>query len=162
MDEQYNGNDRKVDILLHKRFMHTVKGFLEPQSTKESNKGGTITVGITGEGTPNGITSNMFELIRKEETAFVDFGVVVHSGSLVGGNVHIGSGAIIGPNVTIGQSTKIGYNVAIANYTIGDSCVIHHGVYIAQFFIFLNIQTLKALRGNTVEIGANSCIDRGS
>nr|GEX63493.1 probable UDP-3-O-acylglucosamine N-acyltransferase 2, mitochondrial [Tanacetum cinerariifolium] len=51
--------------------------------------------------------------------ALIDFGAVVHSGSLVAGNVHVGSGTVVGPNVTIGQSTKIGYNVALANCTIG-------------------------------------------
>ncbi|KAI3741066.1 hypothetical protein L1987_58733 [Smallanthus sonchifolius] len=107
-----------------------------------------------------------------DPTALIDFGAVVHSGSFVGGNVHVGSGAVVGPNVTIGQSTKIGYNVALANCTIGDSCVIHHGVCIGQdgfgFFMDENgamvkkPQALKAHIGNNVEIGANSCIDRGS
>ncbi|KAJ0921096.1 putative UDP-3-O-(3-hydroxymyristoyl)glucosamine N-acyltransferase [Helianthus annuus] len=107
-----------------------------------------------------------------DPTASIDFGAVVHSGSFVGGNVHVGSGTVVGPNVTIGQSTKIGYNVALANCTIGDSCVIHHGVCIGQdgfgFFMDENgavvkkPQALKAHIGNNVEIGANSCIDRGS
>ena len=44
-----------------------------------------------------------------DPTALIDFGAIVHSGSLVGENVHVGSGSIVGPNVTIGQSTKIGY-----------------------------------------------------
>ncbi|CAH1426649.1 unnamed protein product [Lactuca virosa] len=68
-----------------------------------------------------------------DPTQLTDFGAVVHhSWSLVGGNVHVGSGAVIGPNVTIGQSTNIGYNVALANYTIGESCAIHHGVCIVE------------------------------
>nr|XP_043621958.1 probable UDP-3-O-acylglucosamine N-acyltransferase 2, mitochondrial [Erigeron canadensis] len=107
-----------------------------------------------------------------DPTASVDFGAVVHSGSVVGGNVHVGSGTVVGPDVIIGQSTKIGYNVALANCTIGDSCLIHHGVCIGQdgFGFFVDEdgvvakkpQALKALIGNNVEIGANSCIDRGS
>ncbi|KAL8245664.1 hypothetical protein R6Q59_006880 [Mikania micrantha] len=107
-----------------------------------------------------------------DPTALIDFGAVVHSGSSVGGNVHVGSGTVVGPNVTIGKSTKIGYNVALANCTIGDSCVIHHGVCIGQdgFGFFINEdgamvkkpQALKAHIGNHVEIGANTCIDRGS
>ncbi|XP_024988374.1 probable UDP-3-O-acylglucosamine N-acyltransferase 2, mitochondrial [Cynara cardunculus var. scolymus] len=107
-----------------------------------------------------------------DPTALIDFGAVVHSGSLVGGNVHVGSGAVVGPNVAIGQWTKIGYNVSLANCTIGDSCIIHHGVSIGQdgfgFFVdeestmVKKPQALKAHIGNNVEIGANSCIDRGS
>ncbi|GKB36516.1 probable UDP-3-O-acylglucosamine N-acyltransferase 2, mitochondrial [Tanacetum coccineum] len=161
-----------------------------------------------------------------DPTASIDFGAVVHSGSLVAGNVRVGSGTVVGPNVTIGQSTKIGYahlsilkqlcsvlfmyltiqvntcdmwyNVALANCTIGDSCVIHNGVCIGQdgkinWTLALNFyklmakevshdnimlcfgfylddqgamvkkpQALKAHIGDNVEIGANSCIDRGS
>ncbi|KAM7500914.1 hypothetical protein LguiA_025328 [Lonicera macranthoides] len=107
-----------------------------------------------------------------DPTALVQLGAVVHSKSLVGANVHIGSGAIIGPAVTIGQSTKIGYNVALSNCTIGDSCVIHNGVCIGQdgfgFFVeeggdmVKKPQVLKAKVGSHVEIGANTCIDRGS
>nr|GEW52421.1 probable UDP-3-O-acylglucosamine N-acyltransferase 2, mitochondrial [Tanacetum cinerariifolium] len=54
-----------------------------------------------------------------DPTALIDFGAIVHSGSLVAGNVRVGSGTVVGPNVTIGQSTKIGFNVALANCTIG-------------------------------------------
>ncbi|GJS09438.1 probable UDP-3-O-acylglucosamine N-acyltransferase 2, mitochondrial isoform X1, partial [Tanacetum coccineum] len=174
-----------------------------------------------------------------DPTASIDFGAVVHSESLVAGNVRVGSGTVVGPNVTIGQSTKIGYahlsilkqlcsmlpmyltiqvntcdmwyNVALANCTIGDSCVIHNGVCIGQdgkinwtlalnfyklmekevshdnfvddfqsfgFYLddrgamvkkpqvskspFISYDTaLKAHIGDNVEIGANSCIDRG-
>lgn len=39
----------------------------------------------------------------------VEIGAVVHSGSVLGANVHLGSGAIVGPDVEIGQETKIGY-----------------------------------------------------
>ncbi|GJZ04610.1 probable UDP-3-O-acylglucosamine N-acyltransferase 2, mitochondrial, partial [Tanacetum coccineum] len=181
-----------------------------------------------------------------DPTASIDFGAVVHSESLVAGNVRVGSGTVVGPNMTIGQSTKIGYahlsifkqlcsmlpmyltiqvntcdmwyNVALANCTIGDSCVIHNGVCIGQdgkinwtlalnfyklmekevshdnllmifkvihqlvigfgFYLddqgamvkkpqvskspFISYDTaLKAHIGDNVEIGANSCIDRG-
>lgn len=107
-----------------------------------------------------------------DPTALIEIGAVVHSKSVLGANVYIGSGAIIGPAVAIGQSTKIGYNVAISNCTIGDSCVIHNGVCIGQdgfgFFVdehgsmLKKPQVLNAKIGNHVEVGANSCIDRGS
>ncbi|CAN4116653.1 unnamed protein product [Withania somnifera] len=105
-------------------------------------------------------------------SAFVEIGAVVHSECAVGADCHIGSGAIIGPTVGIGQSTKIGYNVALANCIVGDFCVIHNGVCIGQdgfgFFVdeqgnmVKKPQTLKARIENHVEIGANTCIDRGS
>ncbi|GMH15803.1 hypothetical protein Nepgr_017644 [Nepenthes gracilis] len=107
-----------------------------------------------------------------DPTATIEVGGVVHSRATLGADVHIGSGAIVGPGVVIGKSTKIGYNVALSNCTIGESCVIHNGVSIGQdgfgFFvdehgnISKKLQTLSARIGNHVEIGANTCIDRGS
>uniref|UniRef100_A0A2N9IRN0 UDP-3-O-[3-hydroxymyristoyl] glucosamine N-acyltransferase non-repeat region domain-containing protein n=1 Tax=Fagus sylvatica TaxID=28930 RepID=A0A2N9IRN0_FAGSY len=107
-----------------------------------------------------------------DPTALIEMGAIVHPKSVVGAYVHIGSGTIIGPSVTIGQLTKIGYNVALTNCTIGDSCVIHNGVCIGQdgfgFFVdekgnvLKKPQMLNARIGNHVEIGANTCIDRGS
>ncbi|CAK9146807.1 unnamed protein product [Ilex paraguariensis] len=107
-----------------------------------------------------------------DPTVHIEFGAVVHSESVLGANVHVGSGAIIGPAVTIGQSTRIGYNVVLSNCTIGDSCVFHNGVCIGQdgfgFFVdecgdmVKKPQILKARVGNHVEIGANTCMDRGS
>ncbi|KAL7213447.1 hypothetical protein ACSBR2_016050 [Camellia fascicularis] len=105
-------------------------------------------------------------------TALIEIGAIVHPEAVIGANAHIGSGAIIGPAVTIGQSTKLGYNVALSNCAIGDYCFIHNGVCIGQdgFGFFLDEhgdmvkkpQILKALIGHHVEIGASTCIDRGS
>ncbi|KAL5578960.1 hypothetical protein UlMin_011402 [Ulmus minor] len=107
-----------------------------------------------------------------DPTVVIEFGAVVHPRAVLGANVHIGSGAVVGPSVTIGQSTKIGYNVALCNCTIGDLCVIHNGVCIGQDgFGFMvdehgnmlkKPQMLNARIGDNVEIGANTCIDRGS
>lgn len=105
-------------------------------------------------------------------TAVIEIGAVVHPEAVIGANSHICSGTIVGPAVTIGQSTKLGYNVALSNCALGDFCVIHNGVCIGQdgfgFFVdergdmVKKPQILKALIGHHVEIGANTCIDRGS
>ncbi|KMT04017.1 hypothetical protein BVRB_8g187210 isoform A [Beta vulgaris subsp. vulgaris] len=107
-----------------------------------------------------------------DPTAVVEIGAVVHPRATLGANVHVGSGAVIGPSVTVGHSTTLGYNVALGNCYIGDSCVIHSGVCIGQdgFGFFVDElgnmakkpQTLNVRIGNHVEIGANTCIDRGS
>ncbi|XP_059438515.1 probable UDP-3-O-acylglucosamine N-acyltransferase 2, mitochondrial [Corylus avellana] len=107
-----------------------------------------------------------------DPTALIETGAVVHPKSVVSAYVHIGSGTVVGPSVVIGQLTKIGYNVALSNCAIGDSCVIHNGVCIGQdgfgFFVdekgnmLKKPQLLNAMIGNHVEIGANTCIDRGS
>ncbi|XP_051128168.1 probable UDP-3-O-acylglucosamine N-acyltransferase 2, mitochondrial isoform X2 [Andrographis paniculata] len=107
-----------------------------------------------------------------DPTAQIEFGAVVHSEAIIGANACIGSGSVVGPSVTIGHSTRTGYKVVLSNCTIGDSCIIHHGVCIGQdgfgFFVDENglmvkkPQSLRARIGNHVEIGANTCIDRGS
>ncbi|OAY31796.1 probable UDP-3-O-acylglucosamine N-acyltransferase 2, mitochondrial isoform X2 [Manihot esculenta] len=109
---------------------------------------------------------------RVDPTAIMEIGAIVHSKAVLDANVYVGSGAVIGPAVTVGQSTKIGYNVSLSNCTIGDHCVIHNGVCIGQdgfgFFVdeqgsmVKKPQLLNAKIGNHVEIGANTCIDRGS
>ncbi|CAI8612452.1 unnamed protein product [Vicia faba] len=107
-----------------------------------------------------------------DATAFVDVGAVVHSESVVGSNVRIGSGTVVGLSVAISHSTKIGFNVSLSNCSIGDSCVIHNGVCIGQdgfgFYVdgdgkmIKKPQKLNVIIGSNVEIGANTCIDRGS
>ncbi|KAK6917358.1 Hexapeptide repeat [Dillenia turbinata] len=107
-----------------------------------------------------------------DPTAVIEIGAVIHPKSVLGANVYIGSGAVIGPEVRIGPSTKIGYNAVLCNCTIGDLCVVHGGVCIGQdgfgFFVddqgnmVKKSQMLTARIGNHVEIGANTCIDRGS
>ncbi|KAL5714378.1 hypothetical protein ACHQM5_016346 [Ranunculus cassubicifolius] len=105
-------------------------------------------------------------------TAVIEIGAVAHSESVLGPDVCVGSGAVVGPGVTIGSLTKIGYNAALSNCSIGDSCIVHHGASIGQdgFGFFLDEQgnmvkkpqLLYARIGNHVEVGANTCIDRGS
>lgn len=107
-----------------------------------------------------------------DSSAVLEIGAIVHSKAVVGAKVHIGSGSIVGPSVIVAHSTKIGYNVALSNCQVGELCVIHNGVCIGQdgfgFYVDDNgnmikkPQMLKVIIGANVEIGANTCIDRGS
>ncbi|XP_057536776.1 probable UDP-3-O-acylglucosamine N-acyltransferase 2, mitochondrial isoform X2 [Amaranthus tricolor] len=107
-----------------------------------------------------------------DPTAVVKFGAVIHERATLGANVHVGSGSVVGPCVRVGQSTSLGFNVALSNCFIGDSCVFHNGVCIGQdgFGFFIDEhgnmakkpQALYVRIGNLVEIGANTCVDRGS
>lgn len=90
----------------------------------------------------------------------------------------IGEGCVIGPGCVVGTDSVIGdYSLLHANVTvyhgvrIGKNCVIHSGVVIgADGFGFApsaegwtKIHQLGGVSiGNNVEIGANSCIDRGA
>ncbi|XP_072967647.1 probable UDP-3-O-acylglucosamine N-acyltransferase 2, mitochondrial isoform X3 [Typha angustifolia] len=107
-----------------------------------------------------------------DPTVCIEIGAVVHPNSVLGEDVHIGSGTIVGPSVSIRESTKLGYNVVLSNCSIGQFCIIHNGVCIGQdgFGFFVDEeghvckkpQILHARIGDHVEIGANTCIDRGS
>lgn len=105
-------------------------------------------------------------------SVIVEHGALVESKAQVGANTRISAGCIVGPNVSIGESTTLAYNVVLQNCTIGSSCALHPGVCVGQDgFGFLEgtngeivkkPQLLRVQIGNYVEIGANTCIDRGS
>ncbi|XP_078160788.1 putative UDP-3-O-acylglucosamine N-acyltransferase 2, mitochondrial [Carex rostrata] len=107
-----------------------------------------------------------------DHTALIENGAIVHSDCMIAKDVQIGSGTVVGPSTSIGESTKLGYNVVLSNCSVGQFCVIHHGVCIGQdgfgFFIDDKGQVVKKPQmlnvriGDHVEIGANTCIDRGS
>lgn len=96
---------------------------------------------------------------------------------VIGKNVKIGDGCQIGHNVVIGDGCQIGKNCRIdANTTVfyclmGDDCFIYSGVRIGHDgfgFMFSNgrhqkiPQLGRVIIGNDVEIGANTCVDRGA
>ncbi len=97
----------------------------------------------------------------------------IGAGSRVGADCQIFEGVRIGPNVDIGANTLIQPNCIIyENVTIGSDCVIHAGVVIgAPGFGYVKDdrgeyhqfpQIGKVVIDDRVEIGANSCIDRGA
>ena len=96
----------------------------------------------------------------------------------IGHNVKIGKNVVIYPNVTICEGTQIGdntiiySNVTIREFTkVGKNCILQPGAVIASDgfgFIKVNGHNVKIEQiGNViiedeVEIGANTCIDRGT
>jgi UDP-3-O-[3-hydroxymyristoyl] glucosamine N-acyltransferase len=105
---------------------------------------------------------------------------LIHPTAVVGQNVRIGSDVTIGAlsviedGAVIGARTKIAARVTVGtDCQIGDDCILHSGVVIgADGFGFapdkstgewVKIEQLGAVKiGNKVEIGANTCIDRGA
>lgn len=96
---------------------------------------------------------------------------------VIGENVEIGDNCFIEPNVVIehhckiGSNCRIGNNASIAYSIIGNNCYIYTGARIGyDGFGFQLIngqhhripQLGRVIIGNDVEIGANSCIDRGA
>lgn len=91
----------------------------------------------------------------------------------IGKNVSIGNFCTICKDVEIGDNVSIGNNVQIVCPTIiGDNCIISSGVVIGSngFGYYENNQGKNSLVphiggvviGNNVDIGANTCIDRGT
>ncbi|MBL6665209.1 MAG: UDP-3-O-(3-hydroxymyristoyl)glucosamine N-acyltransferase [Rickettsiales bacterium] len=89
----------------------------------------------------------------------------------IGDHCFIGSGAVILPGCQIGSGTRINSNVLISFCKMGSDCIIHSGARIGQDgFGFAHdsgthhkiIQVGIVEIGHNVEIGANTCIDRGA
>lgn len=105
---------------------------------------------------------------------------LIHPSAVIGQNVQLGhavrigalcvieDGAVVGARTTLAGRVTVG-----ADCFIGEDCILHSGVVIgADGFGFapnkitgewIKIEQLGAVRiGNHVEIGANTCIDRGA
>ena len=89
----------------------------------------------------------------------------------IGDNCKICANAVIYHDCKIGANTFIGANSVISYANIGKDCIIHNGAMIGQdgfgfvhhkMFNFKIPQIGKVIIGDQVEIGANTCIDRGA
>ncbi len=96
---------------------------------------------------------------------------IVDNSAEIGDRSIIHSGAFIGAGVKIGKNCVIHPNASITHAIIGDNVIIHHGASIGQDgfgYAFHNgkyhkiPQLGRVIIENDVEIGANTCIDRGA
>ena len=111
-------------------------------------------------------------------SAIIGKGTKIGAGSYIGPKVTLGDNVIIYPNVTILDDCSIGNNTVIWSGTvirersiIGSDCIFHPNATIgADGFGFrpdpekglVKIPQIgNVIIGNNVEIGANSCVDRG-
>lgn len=112
-------------------------------------------------------------------TAVIGEGCKIGAGCYIGKNVQLGKNVVLYPHVTIFDDTTIGANTTIwsgtvirENCVVGSYCIIHPNVSIgADGFGFRPSPDGKGLIkiphignvviGHGVEIGANTCIDRG-
>ena len=105
-------------------------------------------------------------------TARLAANVVVGAGASIGPECELQPGVVVGQGVHIEERTVVGPNASIENGRVGAGCVIHAGVRIGADGFGFDIDTngvvqkkpqlLQVLIGDNVEIGANTCIDRGS
>ena len=97
---------------------------------------------------------------------------VIEAGAVVGEGASIGAHTVVGAGCRIGAGTRIGARVTVvAGTTIGARGIVHPGAVLgADGFGFApagghweKIEQLgRVVIGDDVEIGANTCIDRGA
>ena len=97
---------------------------------------------------------------------------VIEAGAVIGAGAMIGAHGFIGRGARIGAQTRLAARVTLgADCSLGARCIVHSGAVIgADGFGFApsegrweKIEQLGAVRiGDDVEIGANTCIDRGA
>jgi len=112
------------------------------------------------------------QLAAEDDEPLVHPSAVVHPKALVHPSARIGPLCVIEKGARIGAGTWLKAHVTLgADCSLGDHCILHAGVVIgADGFGFApiegrweKIEQLGAVRiGNHVEIGANSCVDRGA
>lgn len=97
---------------------------------------------------------------------------VIEDGARIGEGTEIGAGCVVGPGVSIGDDCLLHANVTLCDgTTIGDRVILHSGVvlgadgfgYVREGAKHLKVpQVGGVLIEDDVEIGANSCVDRGT
>lgn len=102
----------------------------------------------------------------------VGHNAVIEDGANIGDDVQIGPGCFIGKNATIGAGSKLWANATVYHdCVLGKNCLLQSGAVIgSDGFGYANDagqwikipQCGRAILGDRVEIGANSCIDRGA
>lgn len=109
---------------------------------------------------------------QEEYGSFISPSSVVETKG-IGNNVYIGHNCYIGKDVRIGENVIIKNNVSIeGNIVIGKNSILHSGIVIGTdgFGYFKNSEGMNmkvphyggVIIGDDVEIGANTCIDRGT
>lgn len=112
-----------------------------------------------------------------DETAEVSDGCIIEAGAVIGTGVKltkgcwIGANAVIGDNVEVGEKSRIGANASVSHAIIGSHTRLYTGVRVGQDGFGFAIdpaghvkvpQLGRVIIGDHVEIGANTCIDRGA
>jgi UDP-3-O-[3-hydroxymyristoyl] glucosamine N-acyltransferase len=110
-------------------------------------------------------------------TAWLEDGVVIEPGAVIGAEAQIGrgtvvgAGALVGYRAVVGRDCYVGPGATITHALVGNRVILHAGVRIGQDgFGFamgpeghLKVPQIgRVLIHDDVEIGANSAVDRGS
>lgn len=111
------------------------------------------------------------ESVRYGAGCVIEAGVVLHEGVELGDHVFIEANVVIGRNVKIGSNVRIGANSTVSHALIGDHSRLYPGVRVGQDGFGFAIdpaghvkvpQLGRVIIEEHVEIGSNTCIDRGA
>ncbi len=124
---------------------------------------------IAGEGrAPN---AHIDPTARVEEGAHIGPFAVIGARAEIGRGTIVAPGAVMGPDTRIGRDCSIGAGATVLHALVGNRVIIHAGARIGQdgfgFVPGANShskvpQIGRVIIQDDVEIGANTCIDRGS
>lgn len=101
----------------------------------------------------------------------IEDNVVIGEGAVIGAGSWIEPNAVIGRNVVLGDDCRIGSNSTVTHAVLGQHVHLYPGVRVGQDGFGFAIdpaghvkvpQLGRVMIGNNVEIGANTCIDRGA
>jgi len=97
---------------------------------------------------------------------------VIAAGAEVGAGCVIGPHAVVGEGVILGEGCRIGAHVSVSHCIAGRGVVLHPGARVGQEGFGFAVtpdgrfetmpQLGRVILGDAVEVGANSCVDRGS
>jgi UDP-3-O-[3-hydroxymyristoyl] glucosamine N-acyltransferase len=106
------------------------------------------------------------------DSAEIGPGAVIGARARVGERVRVGAGSVVGEGATIGDDTLLHPRVTVCHgCVVGRRCILHAGAVIGadgfgmapEAGRYVKIpQVGRAVLGDDVEVGANSCIDRGA
>lgn len=146
------------------------KIILVPENFKEHSKCKTI---IYTKNPKLAMSYIINEFFLKKDLKLISKTACIHQSVKLGKNIEIGEYVHIGENCIVGDNTTIHSNCVIhPNTIIGNNVILFSGAKIGQIGFgymndldgsYINFPHIgKVIIGDKVEIGANTCIDRGA
>ena len=118
-----------------------------------------------------GATTPVDPTARLEAGAEIEPGAIVGPEAMIGRGTRVAAGAVIGYRCAIGRDCYIGPGASVTHALLGNRVTVHAGVRIGQdgFGFAMGArghlkvpQIGRVIIQDDVEIGANTCIDRGA
>ncbi len=111
------------------------------------------------------------ESAKVGKNCYIGHNVVIEDNVVIGDDCVIEANAFIGQGCKIGNNCRIANNASISYCLMGNDCYVYTGARIGQDGFGFSVvegrhkripQVGRVIIGNDVEIGANTCVDRGA